>query len=176
MCASEGQRQKLSRAAQSVNRECGTETSIGGGSGELLGGTLSISFNLQEYLLNKLPLRIGVSVPVGFETFDKFVFDLRIPGGISWMPAKPITEDQFRRVRWCANVDVMRTTATKRRHTLDEEHSVCTRILGPVDVTKTRKGSDQLGPNRDIAKNDEDINNRFRGEIGNGRASEMLNA
>jgi hypothetical protein len=30
-------RQKLSRAAKSVNRECGTEYVIGGGSGELLG-------------------------------------------------------------------------------------------------------------------------------------------
>jgi hypothetical protein len=30
------QRQKLSRAANRVNRECGLITSIGGGSGELL--------------------------------------------------------------------------------------------------------------------------------------------
>ena len=29
-------RQKLNRAAESVNRECGTENAIGGGSGELL--------------------------------------------------------------------------------------------------------------------------------------------
>jgi hypothetical protein len=31
-------RGELSRVAKTVNRECGTETVIGGGSGELLGG------------------------------------------------------------------------------------------------------------------------------------------
>jgi hypothetical protein len=36
------QRTKLSRAAQHVNRECGTEIVIGGGSGELLGGVTAI--------------------------------------------------------------------------------------------------------------------------------------
>jgi hypothetical protein len=39
MTAQSAERQKLSRAAQSVNRECGTESVIGGGSGELLGGS-----------------------------------------------------------------------------------------------------------------------------------------
>jgi len=34
------ERQKLSRAAISVNRECGTESIIGGGSGELLGNKI----------------------------------------------------------------------------------------------------------------------------------------
>jgi hypothetical protein len=36
------QRQKLSRAAKTVNRECGTESVIGGGSGELLNHTINI--------------------------------------------------------------------------------------------------------------------------------------
>ena len=137
---------------------------------------MSISFNLREYLLNNLALRLGVGLSVGFETFDKFAFGLRISSSIGRMPAKPIAEPQLRNIRWCANVDVMRTTTTKRRHTLNEEHPVCARILGPVDVTKTRKRSDQVRPNRDITKNDKDVNNRLRGEIWNGRASEMFNA
>jgi hypothetical protein len=37
-----GQRQKLSRAARSVNRECGTANVIGVGSGELLGSAFTI--------------------------------------------------------------------------------------------------------------------------------------
>jgi hypothetical protein len=38
------QRQKLSRAAQSINRERGTETAISGGSGKLLGCGVSLLF------------------------------------------------------------------------------------------------------------------------------------
>jgi hypothetical protein len=46
MGVARSQRQKLSRAAGGVNRECGTESTIGGGSGELLGGVMNISKTL----------------------------------------------------------------------------------------------------------------------------------
>ena len=134
-------------------------------------------FDLHDYLLNKLALRRSVSLPVGLESFDKFAFDLHIPGGIGWMPAQPIAKVQLRlSVRRCANVDVMRTAAAKRWHTLDEEHPVGARVPGPVDVAKTRKRGDQVRPNRNLADYDEDVYNRLRGEFRDGCASEMLNA
>lgn len=114
----------------------------------VLGGTVFTGFGLREYLPNKFALCIGVSLAVGLEAFDKFAFKLRISAGILWMLAKPIAEEQLlRSVRRRANVDVMRTTATKRWHTFDEEHPVHAWILRPVDIAKTRKWCEQTGPN-----------------------------
>ena len=84
-------------------------------------------------MLNKLVLRLGVSSQVGLESFGKFAFGLRIPGGIGWMPTQPIAKVQLRLgVLWCANVDVMRTAEAKRWHTLDEEHPVCARLASVI--------------------------------------------
>ncbi len=138
---------------------------------------LSLRFSLREYLLNKLTLRRSISLSVRSEALGEFTFNLRIPGGIGGMPAKPITEDQLRHgVCWRANVDVMRTTATERWHTFYEEHPVGAWIFCPIDVTKTRKRSDQARPNRNVAENDEDVDNWLRGKIWDGSAPEMFNA
>src|SRR5579871_3494837 len=116
----------------------------------LLGSLTSISRNLREYPLNELAFRRSVTLSVEFESFGKLAFHFCISSGIGGMPAKPVAKGQLRRVRRRANVDVVRSTTTKGRHTFDEKHSVGPGIFCPMNVAKTRKRGNQPWPNRDL--------------------------
>jgi hypothetical protein len=59
MTAQSAERQKLSRAAQTVNRECGLAVLIGGGSGELLGHVVIL-------IIIKLACDVSVCAEINF--------------------------------------------------------------------------------------------------------------